>query len=202
MTDDPSPTGPLAERRLPDGRRRINLRGDERSRLARQEMIERAVALFLDLERGRTWAEIASELGISVVTLKKLTKEKEFEEVYNQHFVELGHDPRLQATKAALVDLLPLAVRRLKGLLTEGTTPPTVLLNAIKEVMHYNGLAEAKGAGSDKRELADFLKEANVQIGEVNLNQTNIVPAEYRQYVDDLQQPIEGEFSEKTDDVQ
>src|SRR5512144_798976 len=93
----------LNDRLLPDGRRAIKLRSDERTTLQQENMIETAVAMFLDLENEHTWEEIASALGISVPTLKKLTKSQAFIDKYNEHFADLGHDPRLKAGQAALV---------------------------------------------------------------------------------------------------
>jgi hypothetical protein len=176
----------LARGSLPDGRRRINLQRRERQQLSRNLLVERAVALFLDLENDRTWQEIADELGIALPTLKKLTKEKEFEDAYNAHFVELGHDPRLMASRQAVSDLVPLAVRELRSLLADQFTPPTVRLNAIKEILHYAGFDDTKTKGDDKREVADFLKGAGV----VNITQNNLMPAEYA----DMMRQIESDI--------
>jgi AraC-like DNA-binding protein len=186
----------LASRTRPDGKRALMLRQEEREALQIQQRVERAVALFLDIEHEHSWQAIADELGISVPTLKKLTKTKEFEELYNQYFVELGHDPRLAASRQAVADLLPLAVRRLRNLLIDESTPPTVTLNAIKEVMHYTGLATPTSSKNDKNELAEFLKKAGVQ--EVNLTQTNtIVPPEYAAFLRDNEpEVVDGEVTE------
>jgi hypothetical protein len=91
--------------------------------------------MFLDLEIAHTWEEIASALGISVPTLKNLTKSQAFIDKYNEHFADLGHDLRLKAGQTALVDMLPTAIRELKNLISSPTTPPTVKLGSIKEVI-------------------------------------------------------------------
>ncbi len=181
----------LDDRLLPDGRRAIKLRNDERAALQQESMIETAVAMFLDLEHEHTWDEIAATLEISIPTLKKLTKSQAFIDKYNEHFADLGHDPRLKASQAALVDMLPTAIRELKNLITNAATPPTVKLGAIKEVIRLNGI-EPEGAGqSDNAEFAGFLRAAGINVEQTNINVQ--LPVDYqlaiRNYVD-------GQFDE------
>src|SRR5574338_624029 len=179
----------LNDRLLPDGRRAIKLRSEERTLLQQEGMIENAVAMFLDLEHEHTWEEISAALGISVPTLKKLTKSQEFLDKYHEHFADLGHDPRLKAGKAALVDMLPTAIRELKGLITDPETPPTVKLGAIKEVIRLNGI-EPEGAGqSDNAEFAGFLKKAGINVGQANI--TVELPVEYQQAIDSY---VDGQY--------
>ena len=52
------------------------------------------------------------------MALKDMTKTEAFIEAYDQHFAELGHDPRAKSARAALADMLPAAVRQLRSLLT------------------------------------------------------------------------------------
>jgi hypothetical protein len=161
-------TGALADSQSPlTGKRHINLNKRERKNLAHQKMVETAVALFLDLENDHTWQSIADDLKISLVYLKQITKTQEFMDRYNEHFVELGHDPRLRVAQAAMADLLPLAVRQLRGLLTEERVPHTVRLSAIREVFKMNGIEDAPPS-SDRNELAKFLKDANVNVTQNN----------------------------------
>lgn len=166
--DETEVTGALAERRMEDGRRKIKLRSDERAMYSRQQMIERAVVLFLDTEADHTWEQIASELGVSVMALKDLTKTQDFMDVYDQHFAELGHDPRTKGARAALADMLPLAVRQLRALLTDTETPASVKIKAVEKVFELNGVGPAKGAAMDRNELMNFLKEANISITQNN----------------------------------
>jgi hypothetical protein len=185
-------TGPLADHADPvSGRRHINLNKDERRALANQARIEKAVSLFLDLEADHTWQQIADELHISLQWLRQLTKTKEFMDCYNEHFVELGHDPRLRATQAALADLLPVAFRQLRGLLTRSGVSDTVRLNTIREVLKLNGIEDAPPV-SDKSELAKFLKEANLTVVQNN-NVTNNVPAEFAEKIKEY---TEGTYTE------
>jgi hypothetical protein len=109
-TGDAKLTDVMAERLLPSGKRRLSLIKSEKKAIHRSLMIERAVALFLDIDHDHTWDEIARELGVSMVSLKDLTKSDEFVEKYSEFYAELGHDPRLRASQAALVDMLPAAV--------------------------------------------------------------------------------------------
>lgn len=181
----------LEERLLPDGRRAVKLRQGERLALQREGMIETAVALFLDLQNDHSWDEIANALGISVVTLKKLTKSQEFTDKYNEHFADLGHDPRLKASQAALVDLLPKAIRELGGLVVSDSVSPTVKLGAIKEVIRLNGM-EPVGAGmSDNAEYAQFLKKAGVNVENATINVS--LPEEYRDAINNY---VDGKYEE------
>jgi hypothetical protein len=181
----------LNERLLPDGRRAIKLRTEERSALQQENMIEMAVAMFLDLEHEHTWDEIATALEISVPTLKKLTKSQAFIDKYNEHFADLGHDPRLKAGQAALVDMLPTAIRELKNLITSAATPPTVKLGAIKEVIRLNGMEPTEGRQSDNAEFASFLKAAGVNVEQANISVQ--IPEEYQKVIKDY---VEGQYHE------
>ncbi len=167
--DEAEVTGALADRIMPDGRRKIKLNSQERAIFSKQQQIETAVMLFLDIEKDHTWEEIAGELGISVQSLKDLTKTQQFVDVYDQHFAELGHDPRLKSAQAAIVDLLPLAVRELRELLTDGDVPASVRFRAIEKIIELNGIGPAKGGQMDRHELMEFLKGANVQITQNNI---------------------------------
>lgn len=162
-------TGILQERRKPDGRRRLKLTDQERSMFLRQQKVDRAVLLYLDLETPHTMREIASELGMSIPALKDLTKTKEFMDTYSAHFVELGHDPRVKAAQGAIVDMLPLAINTMRNLLTEPATPASIRLQAAKEVMRQAGVDIPDGKVNDRGELANFLKDAGVTIGQVNI---------------------------------
>jgi hypothetical protein len=175
--EDANPTGALDERRLPDGRRKITLRRDERQALQRRQRAEAAAALFLDLEEGRTWAQIADELDISPAQLRDLTKTQAFDRAYNQLFAELGHDPRYRAAQGALGDMLPLAIRELRALLTSPETAGGVKMRAIERVIALNGLNEPEPAMQDRQDMVKFLVEHNIKLSEVQIT----VPGEYQE---------------------
>jgi len=181
--DEVEITGALAERILPNGKRAIKLRKKEREELQEQRLIESVVAMFLDLETGHSWEEIARELNIPMIRLKDITKSEEFMEVYSQHFAELGHDPRLRASQQAISDMLPSAIRELRTMVTSSSTAPTTKLNAIKLIMQYSGVETPKPGMSDRKELREFLKESGINIENVNI-QAPPVPMEYREIVD------------------
>lgn len=192
--------GVLAERQHPDGRRKIQLRKNERRELQQQHLIEAAVALFLDISVGRTWNQIAEELGITVQKLKDLTKSQEFEATYSAMFAELGHDPRYKATQGWLLDMLPVAMRQLNDLLVNPQTPATARLNAIKMVLDLTNVnVEPQGKDSERKEMMKFLWESK---GEV------VIPPEFQEamkkYRPELpeQAPIEGEYLSISEDAQ
>jgi len=165
--DEPTP---LEQRTDARGRRRVTLTRREREDLRRHELIEAAVALYQDLETHRTVQEMADELGITKKMLKDLTHHEDFIAVYNDHFQELGHDPRLMRIREAFSDLMPLAYAEFEKLITNNRTPPTTKLKAILKLFDYCGMKPAQLKGSDRRELAEFLTEAAT----VNLTQVNV----------------------------
>jgi hypothetical protein len=69
-----------------------------------------------------------------------------------------------------LADLLPIAHRNMRDLLTDPNTSDTVRPNTIKEVIRLNNIQPEKkgmdGWMDDKSELAEFWKGANIQIAE------------------------------------
>jgi hypothetical protein len=160
-----------------DGRRHLNLNQGEREVLARQRQIEAAVALFLDLETDRTWAEIAGELDISVSSLKRLSQSSDFLLVYEDALATIGHDPRLQAVTSSLGDLLPAARRRLQQLITNNDTPDGVALKAIERLFQWTG-ADSKIETDNPEALKNFLQQNNVTV-EGNMTVINI-PDEYQ----------------------
>ena len=160
-------TGAMAERRMADGRRRLMPTNAEKRVLLRQRKVEHAVALFLDLQHDHSYEEIARELGFTTMALRNMTKAKDFIDCWNEHFVELGHDPRLRATQAALTDLLPMAIREMKQLLVAGT--PSVKFAVIKEVIRLNGIDTPKAPHSDTDELKQFLAQNVINVGTVNV---------------------------------
>ncbi len=146
-----------------EGQRHINLTQGERAALAENLLIERAIAMFLDLDQDRTWKQIADELGISMSELKRLTKKPEFQRIYDETTVAIGHDPRIQAVASGMSDLLPLAYRRMRELLTKDDVRDDVRLKAVLEVMKANHVGEDGGV-EDPRELTNFLKANGVRV--------------------------------------
>jgi hypothetical protein len=112
------------------------------------------------------------------MAIKDLTKTQEFIDIYDQHFAELGHDPRLKSAQAAIVDLLPLAVRELRELLTDTDVPASVRFRAIEKVIELNGIGPQKGGQLDRHELMEFLKGANVTLTQNNIQATVAAPFE------------------------
>ena len=174
MANRVEPTGVLKERQQADGRRQLVLTKKETKALRRQRLCEGAAVLFLDIDHHRTWAEMAQELGISIHALRDLVKTKEFDDAYNTMFPEVGHDPRFQAARGALGDMVPTAIKELKDLLTNSQTSPAVRFKAIEKILELNQV-DNKGVQSERFELLEFLKN----MGSVNIEQVNIIPPEF-----------------------
>lgn len=178
-------SGALAERQSKKGRR-VKLTKAERDDFIRLQRAERAAALFLDLDEGRTWAEIAEEMEISPHQLRDISKTEEFDTAYNMLFAELGHDPRYKAAQGALADMLPLAIGKLKGLLT-GTIAAGTKLRAIEKVIQLNGLENMQPIQSDRQELVTFLVENKIDLTGIKI----VLPTEYVEVEEEV---IEAEY--------
>ena len=144
-------------RQTADGRRRLQLTNDERDAFADRAQIELLVSMFLDLDRKFSRAEMCEELDVTPRQLKALTNTDTFKEIYDDHIITLGHDPRLQAIQAGLVDLLPEAFVQLKRALQSADVPWTVKYKAIQDILRLNGIVPKAAAQSDHKELAEFL---------------------------------------------
>src|SRR5689334_16452267 len=169
MTDDTAIT--------PKKRRKLNLNKSSREELLQKRQIELAVSYFLDLEQDRTVKQIAEEMGITVSALKRLTNSPQFQEVYDEYMMQLGHHPRLQALSTQLPELAPLAFQALKRMLMPGTAH-TAQVSAIKL------LFDTLQIGSQVREedpvaLTNFMQSKGVTVQ--NNNFIFNIPNEYRQ---------------------
>jgi hypothetical protein len=170
----------IHNRTTADGRRRLALTDRERKEFLKREKTERLVSMYLTLEGAMTRSEMAEELDITVRQLKTITESDLFKELYEEQFSTLGQDPRLQAVQQGLSDLLPQAFVELRRALSNEDVPWTVKFNAIKEVLKLNGIIAKTPAMSDRKELAEFLGSAGINIGEMNVN----VSHEYQDAVD------------------
>jgi hypothetical protein len=156
------------------------LTNEERRVFSRQAQIEHAIAMFLDIEGAHSLAEIAAEMGITVEQLKNLTRGEDFDALWNAHFMDLGHDPRLKAGQAAIADMVAIAARELKRSVTNPRTPESVRLKAIELIFKYGGIEATKPAQNDKKDLAEFLNKAGVNIGNVNVIAASPLPAQFQ----------------------
>ena len=164
-------SGILAQRQLPDGRRKIKLNRNERLDLERSRLVEAAVVLFLDTSTGRTWAQVAEDLGVTPQKLRDLTKSEAFELAYDQYFAELGHDPRFKAAQGALLDIVPVSMRELKSIIESTVAKDQDKLKAIKMVFDLVNLSvPPSNQESDRKEIADYLVEHHI---------TTDIPPEY-----------------------
>lgn len=184
-------------------KRAIGLKKKERLALQRRKQIEEAIAYFLDIETHLTWQQIADKMGISYQTLVAISKTPEFNDIYAQHYIQIGHDPRLVATQAAIVDLLPVALGELRKILTGDDISPTAKLGAIKEIIRVSGIESRQTASTDRNELTQFLTQAGVNIEQLNVSvpraimdpQEQIHNRAVKTEIIDLSEPLPSEIS-------
>jgi hypothetical protein len=168
MTDEPSE------------RRHLSLTQGERAGLVGQRQIEEAVSYFLDLDTDRTVKQIAEGMGLSVSALKRLTMKPEFQNVYDEALMQLGHHPRLQALSANLPELLPLAYNALKSILVGQRVAATAKVQAIKLLFDTVGVGK-QIIEEDPTALHNFIGQSGITVqGNAVVNVNLPIPAEYQ----------------------
>jgi len=172
MTDDTALT-PIKKPR------KLQLNKEDRAALAKRRQIEQAVSYFLDLEQSRTLKQIADEMEISVSALKRLTNDLQFQEVYDEVMMNLGHHPRLQALNAQLPDLVPLGYQALKRLLSPGTAH-TAQVSAVKLLFDTLRIGD-QVREEDPQALENYMRGKGVVIQNNVMNVNLPIPEEYRQ---------------------
>jgi hypothetical protein len=177
MTDEPI-TPPETALTVPKKRRKLSLTKADRKELIERRQIELAVSLFLDLDQDRTVKQIAEEMGLHVSSLKRLTLDPVFQEVYDEHLMQLGHHPRLQALNAQLPDLLPKSYKAMEDLLSRGTAA-TARVAAVKLLWETTQIGDILKQ-EDPAALTNFLASKGV-IVQNNTLVINAIPAEYQQ---------------------
>ena len=188
----PETTGPLADRKDSRGRRRLSLNDQERQEMQKSLMLDRLVLMYLDIERKWTSPEMAEELGITVPQLHNLTRTQGFEERWNEHFLELGRDPRIRVTQARIPELLPAAFLTMQKALLDDDVPWTARTRMVEKVLELAGIEKPKAIYSDRKEYEEYMKERGQE------NVVISIPAQFaktmRQYKgEDI---IEGEVTE------
>jgi hypothetical protein len=196
----PEPKGPLAKRMTKDGRRRLQLNQNEKQELRTSAMIDSLVFMMLDLsEDSLTYSEMAEELDITVAQLKNLTRTEEFQDRWNERFMQLGTDPRVQATHAHIVELLPMAFTALKDGITDPDVPWTAKRDFIFKVFDLSGIERPENIRNDRKEAENFLSElGDHEDGQIVIT----VPTSYVEAMEKFNQPqddddvVEGEVRE------
>ena len=185
-----------------DGRRHLNLTIAEREGLAKLKQIEHAVSMFLDLEQARTSAQIAAEMGISVSALKRLTTSPEFQRVYDEARLSLGHHPSLLAMQSSLPDLLPLSYNKMHTLLTRDRVADTAAVAAIKLLWETVGMKDLP-VMEDPQAMNNFMKQRGVSVdGDLVVNVNLPIPEEYKKAFSRLMGAdiVDAEVRTSTDD--
>jgi hypothetical protein len=134
-------------------------RAIERRKLARQ------IAELVLLQK--TTVEIAAELGISVTQVRSIMKTDEYSSAWREIEASLSQDPRRQAARAEIHEMLPVAVRSLRAALEEDDVPWTVRLKAAEMILKITGL-DHDGKGGSSAELISFLASRGIEINVVS----------------------------------
>lgn len=161
-------------------RRHLKLTKAERDEKKKRKQLEHLASLFLDLDTNRTNQQIADELGVSLAAMKRMTQDPDFQAIYEETLMNLGHHPRLQVLNANLPELGVASFRALSEILNNSRASATARVAAAKLVWDTLGLAQQR-KDEDPAAISNFLKDrgVNVQADTININLP--IPDEYRE---------------------
>ena len=184
-----SSKGAMRERITPSGRRNLMLTIKERKEFSRSEAIEHAVACYLNVSKTRmSETQMAEECGLTISAFKNMTRSDDFIELYSKNYEDLGHSPLLNPAKTMIGNMLIKSLGIFDELMSDADTPANTRFQMIKWAVEMNGLQAPKPVGSDKDELTNFLKDANVT--QIN-NNTLVLPDGFHEKIHEY---VDGSF--------
>jgi len=188
----------LAERLTANGKRRLQLNKSEREMYKQSLLIDRLVLMMLSLEEEMTYEEMAEELDITVAQLKNLTRTEEFQDRWNQHFMQLGQDPRVELTQSRITELLPAAFLQMKDGLVNEDTPWTVKWKIIEKIFELSGIARPQQIHNDRKEIQEFLSQKSESDDSIQIT----IPGKYIEAVNKYRQAdvVEGKYTNQDQD--
>lgn len=207
LREVPEPKGAIAQRIKEDGRRRLKLNSEERAELRDALLIDRLVLMILTLdETSLSYEEMAEELGITTAQLKNLTRTEAFQERYNQHFMQLGQDPRVEVTQSRIVELLPQVFLQMEEGLRNPDVPWTAKWNIMEKVLELAGIDKPNLVDNERKEIEEFLLNKSESDDSIQI----IIPSKYMETMERYQEGetidstvdddiIEGEFNPTSD---
>ena len=207
LREVPEPKGAIAQRIKQDGRRRLKLNSEERAELRDALLIDRLVLMILTLdETSLSYEEMAEELGITTAQLKNLTRTEAFQERYNQHFMQLGQDPRVEVTQSRIVELLPQVFLQMEEGLRNPDVPWTAKWNIMEKVLELAGIDKPNLVDNERKEIEEFLLNKSESDDSIQI----IIPSKYMETMERYQEGetidstvdddiIEGEFNPTSD---
>jgi len=196
----PEPKGPLAERTTVDGRRRLKLNKDEKANIQLMQKVNDLVPMILTLEDSLTYQEMAEKMNMTVPEMKNLMRTEEFQDAYNEYYIQLGHDPRVEYVQSRIVELLPAVFTQMQRAMTSDEVPWTARWQIMSKVLELSGIEKPQNIQNDRKEIEKFLSDRvesgdNIQIS---------IPTSYMEamqkykdgedVVEDEQAIIDGEF--------
>jgi hypothetical protein len=186
----PEPTGELANRLTANGKRRLQLNQKEKDELKEKELISSLVVEMLNLDENKTYEEMAEKLDITVPTLKNLTRTKEFEEQWNEHYMQLGKDPRIQLVQSKITELLPMVFVQMREGLIDPDVPWTARWKIMEKVLDLSGIEKPQLQQNDRKEIQSFLKAHSESEDSIQIT----IPSKY---MDAMQKYRDGERDEE-----
>ena len=198
----PEPTGPLAERITKDGRRRLQLNKREKQDIVEQQKLNHLVSMVLTLdENSLTYQEMAEELEMTVPEMKNLMRTQAFQDTYNEYFMQLGHDPRVEYIQSRIVELLPYVFVQMQTALTSDDVPWTARWQIMDKVLELSGIERPSNVQNDRKEIEKFLSDRSSSDDNIQIT----IPGKYMEAMQKYREGkdivednvIDGEFSEE-----
>lgn len=144
----------------------------------KKAVISRAIEMFLDVDQAHSRDDIQDTLGITQRELRTLLKSEEFEEAYNEYFLDLVSHPTIKAVQHKLVEeLLPQAFIELRALLNADSE--NVRMKVIFKIFEMAGVRPVEQSVSHRQDLAMFLEDKKINL-DVNIN----IPDSYSDAID------------------
>ena len=146
--------------------------------LWREALAKRCAEMFLSIDDNFSRKDVARALGMSENQLRRFTRTEEFQNAYNELFVNVTEDPMPKTVQLMIQEqLLPEALKVLKKELTGDDVPWSVKQKARQDVFKLSGIEQVERKENDRAEAAKFLAD----IGVVNTgDQYNIIiPPEF-----------------------
>lgn len=160
-------------------RRHLKLTKAERDEKKKRKQLEHLASLFLDLDVSRTNQQIADELGLSLPAMKRLTQDPDFQAIYEETLMNLGHHPRLQVLNASLPELGVASYRALSEILNNSRASATARVAAAKLVFDTLHIADQRGE-EDPGAIQGFLMDRGISVQANTININLPIPQEYK----------------------
>jgi len=122
-------------------------------------------SVFEEMLKGATQSEAADSVGVARPTVCRWIKEPEFVEA-----LAAARNDRIDAANEGMADILPLAVRRLHGILMDSGAKHSDVISAATQVMDRAGMPKTsvvESKDTTERDTGSLLDDARTSAGKL-----------------------------------